>query len=71
MTRFLLSAGAVCALCVAMTGSADAAVRVQNAFVGPKGNLVQKTTTYGAKHTWTKTKVTRPNGSSVTVRTRN
>lgn len=71
MTRFLLSAVAFCALCVAMTGSADAAVRVTNKVVDPHGGVKKQTVTYGARHTTAKTTVVRPNGSSKTVKVRN
>jgi hypothetical protein len=43
MSRCLLSATVVCALCVSMTGSADAGSKTQRNFVTPSGVLVEQT----------------------------
>ncbi len=49
-------------------GVINAAVKVTRTHVGPAGNTVEKTVRIGAHHTNVKTKITRPNGNSVTVR---
>ncbi len=43
MSRFLLSAAVVCALCVSMTGSADAGSKTRQNFVTPSGIAVERT----------------------------
>jgi len=51
-----------------MTGSADAAVRVNKQFIGPKGNLVQQSTVHSRFGATTTRKITRPNGTTKVVR---
>ena len=51
-------------LCGVLNSPADVAVKVNRTHIGPAGNTVR----IGAHHTNVKTKITRLNGNSVTVR---
>lgn len=67
MTRFLLSAVAVCVLCVSLTGSAAAGSKTRQSWVTASGVAVeQKVSQSGSgKSTKNEFKMTAPNGATL------